>query len=298
MSSDVIEALTGEEAQLAEDVAAFESDETNLTAESEASEEPVAESVAEEAPAPVKTNDQVPLATFLETKNELKEYKNELKALKEALQAQQAQQPAPPVDSKPAFQPTVNYNDDPAEYLKQKIEHQDAMIAWQERQLSGTTQATAQQQQVMQQQAAMAQFRNAVNASEDQFRAVQPDYDNAVEHIRASRMEEARLMLEQTGREWDARTQAQVQQALVGEFAQLAAAALQAGRNPAQALYAMANARGYTPPTANAERALGRIERGHAASRTVSNLSGARASDNTGESGDWFGNLKRGAGYA
>lgn len=290
MSDEMIAELAGNP-ELAAEVAQFEAQQSEDSVE-EAPEEPTMAAPVEEE-APKRGPDQVPLPVFLDLKSELKESKKELQALKEQMQAlQRPQEPAPPEDHRPQFQPTVRYEDDPAEFLRQKISHQDALIEWQERQMSQvgqqTQQSMAQQQQVQQQQ----MLHRVVGNAEEQFRGEQPDYDQAVTYMREARMKDAQTLMEASGMEWNPQVQSQVWHSITAEFEQLAKVALQRGRNPAAALYQIAKSRGYTAPAASAESKLAQIERGMKASKTVSNMSGA-AAPAAESSGDWLSQLKR-----
>lgn len=290
MSDEMIAELAGNP-ELAAEVAQFEAQQSEDSVE-EAPEEPTMAAPVEEE-APKRGPDQVPLPVFLDLKSELKESKKELQALKEQMQALQRPPEPPPVqDTRPSFQPSVRYEDDPAEFLRQKISHQDALIEWQERQMSQVGQQT--QQNIAQQQQAvqMQQFARVVTSAETQFRAEQPDYDSAVDFIRDVRMKDAQAFAEASGVDWNPQLQAEISQSLVQEFAQIASTALQRGRNPAAALYQIAKSRGYTAPGASAESKLAQIERGMKASKTVSNMSGA-AAPAAESSGDWLSQLKR-----
>jgi hypothetical protein len=160
-------------------------------------------------------------------------------------------------------------------------------------------QETAQQRQQTHQAQAYQAFSQAVSQAEASYRASQPDYDGAVDHMRQTRAADAQAFVEASGGVWDANTQAQVMQTITQEFAQLAATALQRGKSPAEVLYKLAQSRGYQPPSKSAETKLATIERGMAASKTVSNLSGSRANGQDNEQGvHWLTSIKRGAGYA
>lgn len=304
MSDEILNQLSNSNPELAEEVASFESDNPDLKEATQAEGELLGETaptVAESAPVeaepdtkPAKSADVVPLPVFLDLKSDLKESKQALKALQEQMEALKNPPPKPVTDDRPAFTPSVRYEDDPATFLKEKIEHQERLIDWQERNLTKTHQMTAEQQRQMQAQQQYSAFTQAVNHAEAEFRNSNPDYDAALAHVQASRIAEAKAFTEASGGTWDAQTAAQFQQGMVREFAQLAATTLQRGRNPAEAIYALAKSRGYQPATKAAEAQLERLEKGLGASRTVSNLTGGRATGGEASSGDWLGDIKRG----
>lgn len=307
MADDFIASIQQDNPELAQEIASFEGRETEQAEiaalaeqmEGEAPSESPEEAVVEAETAPVeaekapKTADVVPLPVFLDLKSDLKESKQALKALQEQLEALKNPPPKPVTDDRPVFQPSVRYEDDPATFLKEKIEHQEQVIAWQERNVTKATQMTAEQQRQMQQAQQYQAFQSAVNHAEAEFRSSTPDYDQALSHVQASRMAEAKTFVEASGGTWDAQAAAQFQQGMVREFAQLAGVALQRGKNPAAVLYELAKSRGYQPATRAAEAQLERLEKGLSASKTVSNLTGARTGSSDTTSGDWLSGLKR-----
>jgi len=125
-----------------------------------------------------------------------------------------------------------SFDEDPIAYLKRRSDMLDRMVA--------------QQQQAAQQQAAMQQLMQATSQGVQQFKKQRPDYDSALEHL-----------MDQRWREYDGMgvPDAQKPAAFEQEAAQMAAQSLQQGRNPAEAVYETAQARGYSGPPVSDEPA-------------------------------------------
>ena len=128
-----------------------------------------------------------------------------------------------------------------------------------------------QQQQTLDQQ--MSQFRGYVANEVESFRATTPDYDAALKFARDARLNELKVM----GLD-DARARQQLDQ---DEFG-FTAAAIQNRKNPAEALYQYAAARGYKraepqatkQPAANPEEQLERVSKGQQAAKSLGQASG------------------------
>lgn len=181
--------------------------------------------------------------------------------------------PAPPA---PAPAPDLNLND-PTELLRRS--HQEAVqrVAELELQLKSTTTPPAEPpapdpavdplgammhrldqlnkqmvtlqeglratQQQSQQANTFTAFQQQVNTMKAEFAKTTPDYDAAASHLRATRIADLRAF---------GATDAQIAQQLQQEEFSIAAAAVQAGKNPAQVIYEMSKRHGYTPTAAPA----------------------------------------------
>lgn len=279
--------------QLQAEVDAFEAAQAEKNAvPEETPEEPESAPVAE-APKPEKAADSVPLPVFLDLKNELKELKRELATLRNPPQAEPKQEPI----KAPEFKPTVSYEEDPATYLREKSDYQDAVIAYQGQLLGMTQQMTAEQRQAAQYQQNMQQFASAVTASEEQFRAEAADYDDAVEFMRGSRFAEAKEVYDANGLEMTPDVQRQIHAAITNEFASLAQNAMRNQRNPASVLYRLAKARGYAGKQTASDSKVSRLERGVQAAKSSQAMGGAPVQPAERGETDFFKSLQREAGY-
>jgi len=268
----------------------------------EAAEEAVDEEVEDEPKDVVrmpekeeqKGSDTVPLAVFLDVKNELKELK------KSIAEAQKPREEPKAPEGPPQFAPSVRYEDDPAEYLRQENSHLRDLFQWQQGQIESTSKLTAEQRQAQQAEAGYRQFANTVTVAEEQFRSQAPDYDEAVDFVRQSRYAEARAVYEANGIELSPEHDRGIRQAITQEFAALAANALQNNRNPASVLYTLAKARGFSgsPGAQPAETAdkISRLERGVERAKSTQGVPGTRPTAEPVEQ-DYFKQLQREAGY-
>jgi hypothetical protein len=158
--------------------------------------------------------------------------------------------------------------DDPAalDHLRQRIEQQDHTL----------NQFQQQRDSEAVNQAEIMQLRSVMETSEGQFRAAQPDYDQAVDYVMQARARELSLY---------GLNPMQVQQAIAEEVTDIARTAVAQGRNPAELGYQIALSRGYRP--AQVEHAAApsgggavaqveAIARGQAANKSVGSGSGVR----------------------
>ena len=130
----------------------------------------------------------------------------------------------------PTPEPQVpDYDENPAEHLRHRAEQA-------ERQISEINHARQAQGQYAAQQQQVAQTAQYLQQQESSFRANNPDYDNAAEFLRQSRINEYKIL----GLDDAAAAAAVVQEAL-----QLTAQTSQSGRNPAEHFYELAKLRGY-----------------------------------------------------
>ena len=105
-------------------------------------------------------------------------------------------------------------------------------------QLSKLTERFETQDQQREQEQQWNQVLTYADQDEARFRAQAPDFDNATQHYIKSRLSEMQAL---------GVDQAQAEAILTQEAQQLLFQCAQQGRSPAEALYTMAKARGYTP---------------------------------------------------
>lgn len=147
----------------------------------------------------------------------------------------------------------------PLDHIEQQRRELDEIRQWRQQQ--------EQQGQITQ---AKQQFLGHVQARENEYRASTPDYDAAINHLRADRAAE----LAEAGYAPE-----QCNQIIDGEAMAIADWSLRQGRNPAEVWYKMAARRGYkagAQEQASVEK-LQTIERGQQAGRSLSQAGGATA---------------------
>lgn len=241
-----------------------------------------------------EAKETVPLAVFLDLKNELKE-------LKRGLAEREKPKEEPKAEGPPKFEPSVSYNDDPAEFLRQRTEYLEQYIAWQSGGIDQARQLAEQQRKMQEAEQGFRSFASTVSSAEEQFRQQAQDYDDAVEFVRNSRYSEARAVYEANGVEINQEHDRAIRQAITQEFATLAANALQNGRNPASVLYTLAKARGFSgsqpAPTANMDSKVARLEKGVERSKSSQAAAGTRPGFEPVGGDDFFKQLQRDAGY-
>lgn len=178
-------------------------------------------------PAPATAEPRtVPLALFLEQKNQHRQDMAKLQGRLDQLSQILAPQQQPQAPQAPAL-PDVDA--DPVANLK-------AINEYVRGQQKRDQDAAAAQQTDGEQRDRMREFGNAVLADESQFMVTAPDYLEAVAHLKGAVADELRM---QGVPEVDIRPEVE-RQARV-----LADTALRAGRSPAQVAYNMAKSRGY-----------------------------------------------------
>jgi hypothetical protein len=188
---------------------------------------------------------QIPLASHIEERNKLnakidvleQQINNQgttisqLRALEDQLRDLKAEREAPP--------PAPDYLDDPKAYVdhrSQTVVEKLQAIGDQVKGLEETQETLTSTQQ--QQQAAVA-ITQAAGVASAEFAKDNPDYWQALEHMRQVRQQQLRMAAPQA-------TEAQVQQQIQAEEFNAAAHILQQGGNPAQYAYDMAKTFGYT----------------------------------------------------
>lgn len=176
---------------------------------------------------PRRSGENIPLAAYLEDKNR---WANERKSLEDRLAKLENPPKAPP--SEPAFE------DDPKGYTDHKLnsaleqlkQHQGEA----QKQLEQVTQ-TAQQTRAQSEQIAFARHLETAEAA---FVKQNPDYFDALQHVRNIRSQQLRLMAPGI-------TDEQIEQQIGTEEMNLSMQLAQAGRNPISTVYQLAQAYGY-----------------------------------------------------
>lgn len=199
----------------------------------------------DEPPAPTgRRNQKVPLAALTEERTRRQELQDQLKSrdeqyqrleqrtnilLQQFSQQQQVAQQASQQQQQPAQIPS--FTEDPEG-------HVTALRQQFEQQLQALQQQNQVYQQVAQQDVQRQQMASFAAQAEEQFKAVQPDYTNAANFFAERKMREyAALGLDPVT----------AQRQLAVDYSGLVQGSIQTNRNPAQVLYALATAMGYTP---------------------------------------------------
>jgi translation initiation factor IF-2 len=197
----------------------------------EPKEEPKLEAPKEQPKQEPRT---IPLAAHLE----------ERKALKAQLDAMQAELAALKNPPKPPA-PEPEYNADPKAYTDHKVQsvlqQLEQVKGETTKQLETTQQTAAQAAEQAQQQ----QFLQAISAAESDFVKTQPDYFDAVQHIRQVRLQQIQMFNPEV-------TQEQAAQIIRNEEIGMAVQLARSGRNPITTAYQLAKAYGYQPKQAKA----------------------------------------------
>lgn len=176
----------------------------------------------------------VPLATFLETRNQLKAQIKELEqraggydSVKQELDALKAKLADHDQTKSPDFM------EDPKGYL----DHNVKSLADKVRELESKGKATEEQ---IEQHRLIQEMERNIKAHVDSFADKTPDFDDALEFAREQRIEEFKLIYPDA-------TSAQLQAALAAEEFRTAHTLIQQGRNPGEFIYQWAVKRGYKP---------------------------------------------------
>ena len=140
----------------------------------------------------------------------------------------------PPEPVQQQEQPKERPTGDPLallEYLAEKVDRQEL--------------SAAQAREMAQQEGYRQQALNQIHNLELEFKATAPDYDDAINHLRETRHRELEIMFPLSNAQQRNEYIAQEWQQIVNESAR-------AGLNPAQQVYNLAKARGFTAPQAAA----------------------------------------------
>lgn len=164
----------------------------------------------------------VPVGAHVELRNKLKALEEENHALKNPPKPK-AEPPAAP-----------DFTADPKAYVDHKV--QSAL-----EQLETGLKPVAERAEKAEATSAETRFFTHLQNAEQSFVATNPDYYDALGHLRNLRAAEIRLLDPDV-------TQEQMGQILQREEFQLAANILRSGRNPSEVAYSLAKARGYSKP--------------------------------------------------
>lgn len=258
------EASLQEEAS--EETSETSTEETTESTESTESEESSEEETVEETEEATTTADQkmVPLKALQETRAELKEVKAKLGTVDElkeqflTLKATQDKAATPPPATAPDF------GEDPfgnVDHRMVDIETQNAELL--------QDKALREQQAV--QQTAQNNIVNQIQSAEVEFVKGAPDYQKAVDYLSAFRTNELKL--------FGVTDPAIIRQNIAQDAFQVAAGALQQGRDPAELIYKLAQQYGYktgeaptnpADPASDVTNTLADVEKGQAVSTTLS----------------------------
>jgi hypothetical protein len=191
---------------------------------------------AEDKPEEKKPADMVPLAKFLEQTNRLKEQLDAkditLKEFEKKLAAIEAKLPKPETPAEPDF------IENPKEYVDHKVKGALEAIAEANKKAEDSgkkVEATVAEQR---QREHVQQVMTTVQAQEREFIAQNPDYYDALAHIRQIRVFQLREFNPQI-------TDDQIKQVITHEETNLAAQLLAQGKNPSATAYQLAQRYGY-----------------------------------------------------
>lgn len=188
-----------------------------------APEKPAApEAKAPEIPDPKKW---VPVGSHIELRRQLQATQEELQRLKNP--PKPAEPPAPKPEAPDFVQDPKGYVDHRVQAALEKLDEAVKPVA-----------QTAEQAAA---QTAHVQLLTTINTAEQSFVARQPDYYNALQHLRSIRANELQMLHPEA-------TQEQIGEAMRNEELALAANLLRSGRNPSEIAYTLAKQRGYAPP--------------------------------------------------
>jgi hypothetical protein len=218
--------------------------------------EPAKEPAKEAAPAakePDKKEEPrtIPLAAHLEERNKLRSEIEEERKSRKALEERLAklENPPPPPKEKPDF------ITDPRGYVDETVNSgvQTALQKLQE--IEQRVEKTGKTAEEAAQESRMNAFLNHLGGLEAEFRTKAPDYSDALEHLRKVRVAEIQLLN-------PAVTQEQLIQIIRNEEIQLAMGLAQAGKNPHEVAYQLAQARGYAKKAPTPELKLPEVKGG------------------------------------
>jgi len=196
---------------------------------------------------------------LVEARNLLKRERDERQRERERMEQRWAQiiERTTPKQPEP---PQPNFDQDPAAWLRHQTENTGKTVndlaEWRRQQ-------EAQRQQAEQDQ----HLQYAVGTAEQEFAAEQPDYGDALEFARTSRMNFFRAA---------GYAPAEAAQIVMQETKILAQRALQAGENPARRIYEIAKTFGYAQKQQGGETKIEQLRKGQ---RAASPMSGGGAED-------------------
>lgn len=206
----------------------------------------------------------VPLPVVVQQRQEIAQLKQALQQMYGQLQTIQQQKSAespaeqPPPDE--TFKPSVRYEDDPTQFLFEQNHWLQRQLGNVAQHLYGLYQSDAekqrQQQEFSKRQNEENQFKSYVQSLEHSYRSQNPKYDDAVNFLREKRKMELEGQIKAAGRDpADPNVQRELRRHIVGEFTGFARSVIQAGQNPAEALFNYASSLGFAPGQGTAQQA-------------------------------------------
>ena len=209
------------------------------------------EKVEPEKVEPVKAVEQpkdvVPLATFLETKSELKATRHQVEELSRQIEALKPKEPAVSIDEDP-----VGYLEKQGKLTQEKIE------------------ALAKQMQDSNAETRVDQLRRHIDGLEKEFANKNPDYLAALEHLKASRFAQHTLI---------GVPEEEARKAIADELTWAVQNALKSNKNPAEVVYNLAKSMGYSKKESNGTQTLKELARAQQNNRTLAELPGETGKD-------------------
>jgi hypothetical protein len=193
----------------------------------EEGKEPEAKKPSEEKPKPEQRRDTIPLAAFLEDKNR---WAAEKKALEERLAKLESPPKAPP--------PEPEFEKDPKGYTDHKLNTALEQLKAQQGDAQKQIEQVAQTAQMSREQAETLVFSQHLQTAEAAFVQQNPDYYEALAHVRNVRAQQLKLMAPDI-------TDEQIGQQINQEEMNLAKQLARANRNPISTVYQLASAYGY-----------------------------------------------------
>jgi len=176
---------------------------------------------------PAKEQRAIPLAAYLEDKSK---WQAEKKALEERLAKLETPPKAP--DPEPSFET------DPKGYTDHKVKAALALLEQQKAEVKTEVEQVKQTAQMSAEQAERLQFSQHLQVAEQEFVKANPDYYDALSHVRQIRAHQLKLMVPDI-------TDEQIMQQVGQEEMNLAMQLARANRNPIATVYQLATAYGY-----------------------------------------------------
>lgn len=181
----------------------------------------------DDKPKEPRRGDNIPLAAYLEDKNK---WQAEKKAMEERL----AKLESPP--KAPAPEP--KFDEDPKGYTDHKLNSALEQLKQQQGEAQKQLEQVTQTAQMSREQAEQLQFSQHLQTAEAAFVRENPDYYEALSHVRSVRAQQLKLMVPDI-------TDEQVMQQIGKEEMGLAQQLARSGRNPISTVYQLAGAYGY-----------------------------------------------------
>ncbi len=216
-------------------------------AEAEGEEEPPKEEPKQQEEPKAADDDghdeKVPLRTLLEARNKLQARIDNLEGTNKQL-LEKMQILASRIEERQEAEPekqAPDYLDDPKAYIDHTQQTVVDKLRSFEEQLSKANKATEQTHEQITQQQQVQAVQQAASAMEQTFAEKNPDYWDALAHIRNVRTRQLKMAFPDAD-------DSQIAQHIAGEEFMTAAQLMQNNRNPSEYAYQYAKTIGYTPP--------------------------------------------------